>query len=196
MDYGFEPIEEPTNHDSADGVAEETCPCPVGATRAPTEFRELDCLEYLSNFNNVVKVRPMLSNIKFGRTVKMLVEYRHRCVRGIVKTPQSLFPLEPYSEYAAYELDRMLRLGYVPPTTWLFVPVAELEMAGVGFRNGGDDDKEYQKWLAEEVLMYVGRNGLSVVDKQGRLVVGCSVQLMVSGARWQRKTPLDLMIGT
>jgi hypothetical protein len=101
------------------------------------------CLEYLSNYTNVRNVTAMLSTARFGRTVKMKLSYGlppgsscRRPIEGVAKLPQSLFPLEPYSEYLAFELDQMLQLNYVPPTTWIFLPIADVERAALDSLNG------------------------------------------------------------
>ena len=174
----------------------ESCPCPVSSAYGRTEEEEWQCLGYLGNFSNVAKIEPMLSNLKFGRTAKYQIVYENPCVRAIAKPPQKSFPLEPYAEYVAFEIDRLLQLKYVPPTTWLFLPLMLMESAAEFFKNGGTEGaksaKSYASWLSEEVMEYAVQHRLTTIDPNShKMVLGCSVQLWVDGARWHRATPLE-----
>jgi hypothetical protein len=172
------------------------CPCPEGTAFAATEEQEWVCLSYISNLSNVVKIQPMLSNVKFGRTAKFEISYARSCVRAVAKPPQKSFPLEPYAEYVAFEIDRLLEMKYVPPTSWLFLPLMQLESSAETFKNGAkagaDAAKSYATWLSEEVMEYAIQRRLTAIDPHShKMVLGCSVQLWVDGARWHRGTPLE-----
>lgn len=182
------------------------CVCPQ-VTRCYDAEIEMRCLEYLSDFQNVIRVRPMVSSLQRGRTAKFHLYYKDACVESVVKPPQSLFPLEPYSEYAAFELDRMLDLGNIPPTTWMFVPVSEIEIAARDFQNSWsnkkrssskngsalDHDTVYASWIAKEVLVYA-MNHAKVIPhpSTGQMVLGCSVQLFIRSTRSPFNTPLQM----
>ena len=183
------------------------CPCPQVARCASTDL-EQRCLEYLANTSNILSIRPMVSNLRVGRTAKMRVIYRNPCVQGIAKMPQSLFPLEPYAEYVAFEVDRVLSFGYVPPTSFTFLPMAGIEAAAADFANkqqrqrrraglteapeATDPSHEYARWVSTEVLGYAMRKGLIVPHPEtGKLVLGVSVQLFLRGVRPPRKTVLQ-----
>ena len=138
------------------------CVCPQTTSCDADIQREQLCLEYLSNWSNVNRVVPMKSNLRFGRTAKLRVHFNDPCVTAVAKLPQALFPLEPYAEYTAFEIDRMLHLRYVPPTTWLFIPVSTIEAAAAHFANvpqwklveniHDNTTHDYAKWISEEVL--------------------------------------------
>lgn len=162
-----------------------SCPCPSGPYAA-TEDAEMVCMEYLADYKNVRSMTAMSNNVKYGRTAKFKLKYNNDCVEAIVKPPQLSFPLEPFAEYIAFEVDRTLGLRLIPPTTWLFVPMSAIEAAAHNV------DPSFAQWVSQEVLMHVLQNRLTSVDpKTSAVLVGCSVQLFVRGARWQRGTPLN-----
>lgn len=191
------------------GSRPQECPCHPQGIAPPTDELQQRCLEYLANFSNVDTVEAMVSDLRLGRTVKFRLQYKDACVRAIAKVPQSLFPLEPYAEYAAFEIDRLLRLHMVPPTTWIFVPLSRLETAAVTSLNvrgaeggmvaqrasaqsgGAGDVHEYSRWVGKEVFMYAQSHNLLAMDPvDGRTVLGCSVQLWLQGVTPQHRTPL------
>lgn len=197
------------HRDSSETVTDEqyrSCPCPPVAMCADAD-REQRCLEYLANYSNVESVRPMISNLRVGRTAKLRLRYRNPCVEAIAKLPQSLFPLEPYAEYVAFEIDRVLGFGYVPATTFTFLPIADIEAAAADFANkprsagkreagGGtplvtDPAHEYARWVSAEVLGFAMKKGLIVAHPAtGKLVLGCSVQLFLRTVRPPQRTVL------
>lgn len=165
-------------------AAESSCPCP-SKPYASSEDNEARCLEYLSNFSNVRRLAAMSNNVKFGRTAKFKVQYHDSCVEAILKPPQSSFPLEPFAEYIAFEIDRALRIHLIPPTSWMFLPITAIEEAS-------RSESSFSQWVSQEVLVHVLQNRLTSVDpKSSAVLVGCSVQLFIRGARWQRGTPLN-----
>lgn len=62
--------------------------------------------------------------IKFKLTVASRTEPSLPSVEAILKVPQALFPVEPFSEAGAFHLDRQLGINRIPPTVFLEVPVA------------------------------------------------------------------------
>jgi hypothetical protein len=172
------------------------CVCPQTAACADADA-EQRCLEYLGNASNVVAVEPMLSTARFGRTAKLRLRYRDGCVGAVAKLPQSLFPLEPYAEYAAFEIDRLLGFGKVPPTTWVFLPIADIEASTRRYpatgANATADAQAYAVWVSTEVMAYAMRKGLVVPHPDtGRMVLGCSAQLLIRRVKPPSKTTLAL----
>eukprot|EP00658_Telonema_sp_P-2_P030894 TRINITY_DN23244_c0_g1_i1.p1 TRINITY_DN23244_c0_g1~~TRINITY_DN23244_c0_g1_i1.p1 ORF type:complete len:607 (+),score=64.01 TRINITY_DN23244_c0_g1_i1:216-2036(+) len=140
----------------------------------------------------------MLSDLRFGRTAKLRVVYHHPClnyhlssaalvgrlkdgdaqspfayalgVGAVLKVPQSLFPIEPYAEYVAFEVDRLMHLNLIPPTTWLFVPISAIEEATMEYQNSPEAVAAQEK-KAETAGGAVGGGGNTtsasgVVDDQ------------------------------
>eukprot|EP00906_Rhabdomonas_costata_P007233 RCo010395 len=68
----------------------------------------------------------LMTSLFDERTVKFKVQFRASNLRGIVKVPQLQFPLEPFSELAAFHADRVLGQNRVPPTGWTLVPMSWL----------------------------------------------------------------------
>jgi hypothetical protein len=182
------------------------CVCPQLAACENTDL-EQRCVEYLGNYSNVASVLPMISNLRTGRTAKLRLMYKNPCVQAIAKVPQSLFPLEPYAEYVAFETDRVMGFLNVPPTTFTFVPISDIEAAAATFANKArkrkgkdgvevpdeqDPTHEYAKWISTEVLAYAMKRGLIVPHPEsGKMVLGCSVQLYLHSVRSPQRTVLQ-----
>lgn len=47
-------------------------------------------------------------------------------IKALIKVPQVLFPLEPFSETTCYALDRALGIGRIPPTVLVAMPIQPL----------------------------------------------------------------------
>jgi hypothetical protein len=161
-----------------------SCPCPSKPYGRNENF-EAVCMEYLGDYRNVLVMTAMSNNIKFGRTAKFRVQYKNKCVEAILKPPQASFPLEPFAEYIAFEVDRTLDVKLIPPTTWMFVPMSAIEAAS-------NAEIRFSQWINQEVFVYALQSRLTTLDPvSSALLIGCSVQLYVRGARWQRGTPLN-----
>lgn len=173
------------------------CVCPQMAMCTDSDV-EQRCIEYLSNYSNIRRMTPMLSTLRFGRTAKLRAVYKDPCVEAVIKMPQSLFPNEPYGEYVAFEVDRLFNFGNVPPTSFVFVPIADIEAASASFKNGMKDSElakhnltshTYAQWLSKEVIGYSMRKGLVLPHPgTGAMVLGCSVQLFIRSARSPLRT--------
>eukprot|EP00667_Euglena_gracilis_P014494 EG_transcript_15031 len=91
------------------------------------------CVRYITDRRNWRSVTPMLfsnkdNGLKFHN--QFLVALRPPGLLAILKPPKARHSgLEPYNEYTAYQLDRLLRLNYVPPMGWVDVPFAVLRQA-------------------------------------------------------------------
>lgn len=85
---------------------------------------------------------PTLETVNLSHQLRLLHQLRvevvvtslagkmeERTRRRVVLPPsrRRKFVLEPASEYAAWAVDRLLRLHYVPPIAWVAVPVALLQ---------------------------------------------------------------------
>eukprot|EP00759_Apiculatamorpha_spiralis_P047325 PhF_6_TR43095/c0_g1_i1/m.65827 len=162
-------------------------PCDPARTNFSTEG-DINCLAYISDANNLVELRALPSTNLFGRTVKMHMAFKDSTVRAIAKFPQGLFPLEAYGEIIGYELDRGLGLNYVPPTTFAFIPLCDIEAAAKSSAQGG---AEYSKWISTELLAHALRSRIVVPDVEtGRLVMLASVQLWLNDVNYQHHTDL------
>ena len=56
------------------------------------------------------------------------------------------------AEYVAFEIDRLLSLRYVPPTTWLFMPLLQMETAAEFFKNDDTSKGRNNKFKSETLL--------------------------------------------
>lgn len=160
-----------------------SCPCPHKPYGLNEDF-EAVCMEYLGDYKNVLSMIAMSNNVKFGRTAKFKVQYKNKCVEAILKPPQASFPMEPFAEYIAFEVDRTLGVKLIPPTTWMFVPMSAIEAAS-------NSEFRFSQWINQEVIVYAFQTKLTTMDPTtSAILLGCSVQLFIRGARWQRGTPL------
>eukprot|EP01059_Diplonema_ambulator_P034151 TRINITY_DN74_c3_g1_i2.p2 TRINITY_DN74_c3_g1~~TRINITY_DN74_c3_g1_i2.p2 ORF type:complete len:480 (+),score=152.95 TRINITY_DN74_c3_g1_i2:1827-3266(+) len=105
---------------TSDGSASSPCnPLNFNPTAAETQ----ECIAYLADIQNWKFLRPMDSVLAKARTIKFIVQTKDPEVRAIIKIPQFKFIVEPYSEYAAFTLDKVLETNRVPPTAWVAIPV-------------------------------------------------------------------------
>ncbi|CUG92720.1 protein kinase, putative [Bodo saltans] len=86
----------------------------------------------------LVEIHPKSSSLGGrGRSIDVSVESRREhepgayMVRCMLKVPQVLFPLEPFAEVAAYEIDRKLRIHRVPPTTLVAISIDWIKQQSV-----------------------------------------------------------------
>eukprot|EP01062_Namystynia_karyoxenos_P040054 TRINITY_DN29203_c0_g1_i1.p1 TRINITY_DN29203_c0_g1~~TRINITY_DN29203_c0_g1_i1.p1 ORF type:complete len:328 (+),score=74.40 TRINITY_DN29203_c0_g1_i1:402-1385(+) len=147
--------------------------------------------------SNVRRVVAIDSSLVAGRTVKMRLHYAHPGVSAVAKFPQLKFPYEAYGEYTAFEVDRLLGVGMVPPTAWAYVPVSWIEAAAAAASNGAVvgnavGGKDYAQWVATELLEHALRSRLVIVHPtSGRTAIGASVQLWLADVHPQQDTDLS-----
>ena len=91
---------------------------------SPSETERATCEEFISNFENWQYLRPMSSILAKARTIKFMVQSTDPKVKFILKIPQHKFIVEPYSEYTAYETDKIIGTNRVPTTQWAKVPLS------------------------------------------------------------------------
>jgi hypothetical protein len=146
------------------------------------------CEALLRNMSNWLTIEPMAPKyeqrtIKFRVTVRNTLPTTRRVASGglttplgrlparvqaILKVPQMLFPTEPFSEVAAYSVERVLGVNRIPPTVLVAVPLATL-MAVVDSKGGkvgmvsehNDRKLSWAQWVHKET-------------------VWCSVQLVIA----------------
>lgn len=92
-----------------------------------TREGEARCLSYLADWSNVRRVTLLGRSPWVGRTIKFLLHYHEEGIYGVLKLPQRHFPQEARNEVAAFAVDRLLGLDRIPPTSWVYVPLHELE---------------------------------------------------------------------
>ena len=105
---------------------------PSGCYPTITQFTdELDarCGAYLSNISNIRTVTIMAAPFLFARTVKFHVHYHESGIRAVLKVSQDGFLFEPSSEWLAWHTDRLMGIRKVPPSTWIEMPLVQLEAA-------------------------------------------------------------------
>eukprot|EP00999_Lentomonas_sp_LEN2_P002961 NODE_81_length_2424_cov_65.736178_g60_i0.p1 GENE.NODE_81_length_2424_cov_65.736178_g60_i0~~NODE_81_length_2424_cov_65.736178_g60_i0.p1 ORF type:complete len:493 (+),score=43.67 NODE_81_length_2424_cov_65.736178_g60_i0:178-1656(+) len=145
------------------------------------------CIDYMSNLQNWKTVKP-LPAVYSARTVKFSIEFVDTPLRAILKVPQKKHPIEPYSEYAAFEADRLLHYHRVPPTAWVYVPIRTLEevveASGKDLTVRPDDvqfnSTSWYEWVQVHFFDYVERKQKLQRDRRGTYVLGVSVQLWVA----------------
>eukprot|EP01079_Euglenida_sp_SAG-EU17-18_P006143 gene6143-1097_t len=119
----------PTCNDPDEVSQEDVAPCDPTCTEYTLDS-EVRCRNYLGNISNIERfalsvpfqlvafpaegnspcsIEPMESVLAYARTIKFKAKYRHHGISAILKVPQFHFPFEPYSEWIAWRLDRLLK---------------------------------------------------------------------------------------
>ena len=96
-----------------------------GLVQLSRKLAEDDCVTGVSF---VPQVKAMASLFD-ERTVKFKVRMKAKGLWAILKVPQRMFSQEPYSEYVAWVMDRILHYNRIPPTAWVdAVPLSMLKV--------------------------------------------------------------------
>jgi hypothetical protein len=135
------------------------------------------CLAYLANMSNWAEIVPVRQRFE-QRTIKFKILFKDDRLRAMMKVPQVLFPLEPYSEIAAFAIDRLLDINRVPPITLVDVPVDTLVAAALAGANmtmvpeflQASNVHNYTEWVDKDFVQFVkktSRGGGSFGTKVG-----------------------------
>lgn len=132
-------------------------------------------------------------------------------IRCMVKVPQVLFPLEPFAEVAAYQLDRKLRIHRVPPTTFVALSIDWIKLQSI--KRAEQDVKmvpefleasrvtNYDEWIDKDFVAFVRNVKVSTkhddddARRHSRFTlntthVWCSLQLFLREVQPLLYTPL------
>ena len=141
----------------------------------------------MSDFANWKQLRPMDSVLRKARTIKFMVQTTDPDVKLILKLPQFKFLVEPYSEYAAYESDKIFGTNRVPTTVWVPVPLNWLRAAAATLMPA-----MYSQWVDCYILSNDHIKKTFGDDKEHGQVVYLSAQLWMKGVRELATTSLKL----
>eukprot|EP00756_Hemistasia_phaeocysticola_P057724 Hpha_TRINITY_DN34333_c0_g1::TRINITY_DN34333_c0_g1_i1::g.109671::m.109671 len=109
--------------------------------------RDATCLRYLGAVNKTWKrLKPMYAILMDARTIKFKAKLESG-VWTILKLAQFKFMFEPYSEFLAFHVDRLLGLYRVPPVAWALIPADWLRAAASATMNSF-----YVQWLERYIL--------------------------------------------
>lgn len=120
----------------------------------------------------LIDVQPMEQHFE-QRTVKfkMIATYTlcgkkgRRTVAAVIKVPQMLFQVEPFSEVAAFAVDRALKINRIPPTALVDLPVSWFERVVSGRRKHeinmvpeflrASGVASYDEWIRHDFVNFV-----------------------------------------
>ncbi|EKF30515.1 hypothetical protein MOQ_005672 [Trypanosoma cruzi marinkellei] len=129
-----------------------------------TPSKDFACVAYLKNPANWLALKPMSSILSYGRTIKLLLSFRHGNITAVVKLSQSKFVLEPASETVAFHMDRVLGFRRVPPTAWVEFPVDYIKAAAATLGSF------YVRWMENAVFTSKRGKAATSVCKDPRLL--------------------------
>jgi hypothetical protein len=156
---GYDALLLPGAHSAAPRAATACDPMTVPFDAATSD----GCTAYLADRRNWAAVEIMAPKFE-QRTIKYAVTLRDGTA-AMMKVPQALFPTEPFSEVAAYQLDRFLDVRRVPPTVLVDVALADLVAAverGGGaipmVKEFGSSSKTFVEWVKKDFVTFVRRS--------------------------------------
>lgn len=146
-----------------------------------------------------VSFEPMRQKFE-QRTIKFKIGYSFyneanvavASFAAILKVPQVLFPIEPFAERAAFDIDRLLRVHRVPPTVLVALPIewvrnqslhrTQRAMEMVPEFLEASNVKSYDEWIDKDFVSFVSRKASDGTSRftKNETHVWCSLQLFMT----------------
>ena len=165
------------------------------------------CIAYMLNRDNWKELRPLPMEFD-QRTVKFEIVFKPvgngitTQLATMIKVPQRMFPYESFSEVAAFHADRIFKINRVPPTTILWLPLSQIQVAldTYGHQMTAVEEflKEsqvstYREWVEKDFINYTAKMKWQQVDETTNLLsVPISMQLRIADVGHMLDTALSI----